>query len=289
MTGDVVDESPENCRLSNESDCRPIEIRRGEKEKANNSEENKISENKTENITDIPEELLNLNCTESWKCVDPRYKALQYKNCSWTSIQFCVYGCKDNDCRPPLTCKPGSVKCNNDVVMKCSEDGEWKTNQSCDYKCLDGICISQNITAIINTTANLTNTNLTNTTNENNNSTNNSASQQNNFISDGCMSVSKYNLTGNNATDEYFTLKNSCSYQIDITGWTATDDASHVYKFPSFTLVNSGEVTVVTGSGSSSQTILYWGRNSAVWNNNGDTLYLNASNSASVLIKSLTP
>ena len=125
------------------------------------------------------------------------------------------------------------------------------------------------------------------TTNVTANPTNNTT--QNDFIADGCMSVLKYNLTGNTATDEYFTLKNSCFYTIDMSGWTANDDSIWVYTFTAFNLANNGEVTVITGSGSNSQTTLYWGRGSAVWNNGGDTLYLNASNGTNVLIKPLTP
>ena len=41
ITGSVIEDSKENCRLNNESDCRPIEIRRGEQEneEANNTQE----------------------------------------------------------------------------------------------------------------------------------------------------------------------------------------------------------------------------------------------------------
>ena len=49
-----------------------------------------------------------------------------------------------------------------------------------------------------------------------------------------------YNASGNdnyNLNDEYFTLKNTCDRAIDMTGWTVSDAANHVFRFPSgFTL-----------------------------------------------------
>ena len=279
ITGSVIEDSKENCRFGNESDCRPIEIRRGdaENEEYNNTKETANLQNNSKKIINISEDILLSNCEAGSKCVEAKYRAYQYSNCSWTSIEYCVYGCKDGVCKPSPICKQSSLKCSNDVVMKCSEDGsEWKTNESCDYHCENGICISKNET-------------MTNSTNSTNNATLTNATAQNNFILDGCMGVLKYNLTGNNATDEYFTLKNSCSYQIDMAGWTASDASSHAYTFPAFNLAGSWYVTIVTGSGINNQTTLYWGRSSAVWNNNGDTLYLNISNGTSVLIKSLAP
>ena len=283
ITGNVIEDSKENCRLVNESDCSQIEIRRGE---AENDETNNTAnaEKDGKKIINISEEAELSNCEQSWKCVESRYRAYQFSNCSWTSIEFCVYGCKNGLCNAPPICKPNSLKCDNDNLVKCEDGYEWKLNESCDYQCQNGVCVSKNETAT-NTTGLTNTTNSTDNTNSNNTTTNTTAD----YITDGCMSVPKYNLTGNKSTDEYFTLKNSCSYQIDMGGWTATDDANHVYTFPSFNLASNGDVTIVTGSGANNQTKLYWGRGSAVWNNGGDTLYLNASNGTSVLIKVLTP
>ena len=267
ITGNAVDEAPENCRLSNESDCRPIEIRRGEQE---NEEANKTQENAKKTIN-ISEESLLLNCEPGWKCVEKKYRAYQYSNCSWVSIEFCVYGCNESICRAAPICKLNSFKCNNDMLMKCSEEGyEWKANESCDYRCENGICIGKNETAQTNAT------NSTNTT------------QGHNFITDNCMSVLNFNYApaGNNLSNEYFALKNSCSYQIDMSSWTAKDNSTHVYTFPSFNLGDASQVTIVTGSGINNATTLYWGSGIAIWNNNGDTLYLNTSNGTSVLVYS---
>lgn len=284
ITGSVVENSQENCRLSNESDCRPIEIRRGEQEneEADNAQETANVEKNINKTINLSKEIVLSNCTESWKCVETNYRAYQYSNCSWISIEHCIYGCKNDTCNPPPICKPNSLKCNNDLLMKCSKDGsEWQDNESCDYHCENGICIGKNET--------ITNaTNLNNATNSTNvvNSTN--TTQVNNFISDNCINVLNFNYApaGNNLSEEYFTLKNSCSYQIDMSGWTAKDNSTHVYTFPSFNLGNAAQVTIITGSGSNNPTTLYWGSGIAIWNNGGDTLYLNTSNGTSVLIYS---
>lgn len=260
ITGSVIEESSENCRLSNESDCRPIEIRRGEPE----------NEEHADNFTEDIQNLLNLTlvCEAGWKCIEGRYIAYQEINCSWHSLERCIYGCDENEsmCRTAPICKVNSLRCETDNLMICGDDGyRWLLNKSCDKDCENNMCTED---LAINAALNIT---------------------QNDFISDRCIGVPKYNLTGIKPTHEYFTLKNSCTYTIDMSGWTANDDAIAVYTFPAFSLANDGEVTVITGSGSNNQTTLYWGRGRAVWNNGGDTLYLNASNSTNVLTKILNP
>ncbi len=282
ITASVIEEPSENCRLSDSSDCRPIEIVRVEPtEEEELYKEIPIAE--SVNITDKPEENITMQnitnlalaCEAGWKCIEGKYIAYQEGNCSWHSLERCIYGCNESTCRSAPICKSNSLKCEDDDLMICGEDGyKWLLNESCENGCQNNACIS-------NIPLNLTSNNtLDNATNE---------TIQNDFIADNCISVLKYNLTGSNITDEYFTLKNLCSYQIDMSGWTASDDADHVYTFPSFNLASNGEVTIVTGSGINSQTTLYWGRGSAVWNNGGDTLYLNSSNGTSVLIKVLNP
>jgi len=285
ITGSAIEESLENCRLSNESDCRPIEIIRGEPENEESNvdivnESIDIKNKSEENIT--VQNLLNLTlvCEAGWKCIKGSHIAYQEANCSWHPPERCIHGCNENEslCRSAPICKVNSLKCENDNLMVCGEDGhKWLLNKSCDKDCENDVCTEDiNATATLNITTNAT-TNVSNNT------------MQNDFIADRCMDVLKYNLTGINPTDEYFTLKNSCSYSIDMSGWTAGDNVNNPYIFQSFNLANNGEVTVVTGSGTNNQTTLYWGRGSAVWNNGGDTLYLNASNSTNVLTKVLNP
>ncbi len=109
-----------------------------------------------------------------------------------------------------------------------------------------------------------------------------------NYIVDKCFNIINfhYNAAGNdnyNLNDEYFTLKNSCSYLIDLTGWTIKDEATHIYKFNNFNLGANVQVTIYTGSGQDTSTELYWGKTSAVWNNDGDTLFLRDKNGNFVL------
>lgn len=86
-----------------------------------------------------------------------------------------------------------------------------------------------------------------------------------------------------NLNDEYFALKNNNSTAIDMAGWTVKDAGTHIFTFPSFTLNSGTTVTIYTGSGNNTNDKLYWGNNGAVWNNDGDTLYLRNTNGDLVL------
>ncbi len=188
ITASVIEYTRENCRLSNESDCRPIEIRKGEaeNEEINNTGEAAIVGEISNSTINLSEEISLSDCQEGWKCVEVKYRAYQLSNCSWTSVEYCVYGCKNGACKPSPICKPSSLKCDKDNLAVCNEDGsEWKLNQSCDYQCSDGACIGKNETMQINTT-------------------------NSNFLSDNCIGVLNFNYApaGNNLSQEYFTLKN---------------------------------------------------------------------------------
>jgi micrococcal nuclease len=94
-----------------------------------------------------------------------------------------------------------------------------------------------------------------------------------------CISIYQFNYDaiGNdnyNLNDEYVTFQNKCNTPIEMKSWTIEDLASNFYTFPVFTLDTNSKVTLYTGSGSDSDTQLYWNRNQAVWNNDGDTLFL---------------
>lgn len=90
-----------------------------------------------------------------------------------------------------------------------------------------------------------------------------------------------WNAEGNdcdNPNGEYVTLANSCPHSCDMTGWTVKDDSSRdPYVFPALVLESGAKVTLYTGCGTNTKTQLYWcisGSCPAVWNNDGDTLYL---------------
>ncbi|MDX1522115.1 MAG: lamin tail domain-containing protein, partial [Anaerolineae bacterium] len=66
---------------------------------------------------------------------------------------------------------------------------------------------------------------------------------------------------------------------VDLTGWILQDEVETKYIFPSFSLPSQATVRVWVKSGTDNATNLYWGRNSATWNNTGDTASLrNAMN-----------
>ncbi len=76
-----------------------------------------------------------------------------------------------------------------------------------------------------------------------------------------------------NPNGEWIVLENTGDSELDLTGWTLGDEASHTYSFPDgFTLGPGETVTLYTGSGTDSANELYWGSDSAIWNNGGDTV-----------------
>lgn len=119
---------------------------------------------------------------------------------------------------------------------------------------------------------------------------------QESYILDKCISITNFhfNAAGNdnyNLNDEFVTFENKCSYSIDTMGWTVKDEtANHIYTFPSFTFNPASSFTLYTGIGQNTNNALYWGRTpasyAAIWNNNGDTLFLRESNGDLVLTQS---
>lgn len=79
---------------------------------------------------------------------------------------------------------------------------------------------------------------------------------------------------GDDVLGEYVLVRNEGGTAADLTNWTLRDQAGATYVFPAFSLVAGSEVRIWVGSGSDDTANLYWGRASAVWNNNGDTAIL---------------
>lgn len=74
--------------------------------------------------------------------------------------------------------------------------------------------------------------------------------------------------------NEWVKITNYSSTQVDMTGFSLLDLANHRYEFPFFTLKGSSSVVVHTGFGIDTDSDLYWNSNRAIWNNNGDTIFL---------------
>ncbi len=105
------------------------------------------------------------------------------------------------------------------------------------------------------------------------------------------ISLFHYDAAGNdnrNLNDEYVVFMNTCPRSIDMTGWKVTDEgAKHIYIFPRFKLNGGAKVYLHSGQGTNNNLHLYWGRSyGAIWNNDGDTLYLYDANGNLVLKKS---
>jgi len=121
-------------------------------------------------------------------------------------------------------------------------------------------------------------------------------SSEENYIQDQCIYIYSfhYNAAGDdnyNLNDEYVIFGNKCSYSVDMSSWTVKDEtASHLYTFPSFTFQPGAFVTLSTGLGTDTNSVLYWGRSSgnyaAIWNNGGDTLYIRDNSGNLVLVQS---
>lgn len=76
-----------------------------------------------------------------------------------------------------------------------------------------------------------------------------------------------------NLDDEYVVLTNTGSSTLDVGGWTVADAAGHVYTLSTDSTLEPGaSLTIHTGSGTDTDTDRYWGRQSPVWNNDGDTV-----------------
>ena len=81
-----------------------------------------------------------------------------------------------------------------------------------------------------------------------------------------------------NSEDEYVDLQNFGSDAVDMTGWLLHDARPFTYTFPSFTLASGGSVRVWVITGTNTATELFWGRDTATFNNTGDTATLRDSN-----------
>ncbi|MFA1610902.1 lamin tail domain-containing protein [Halobellus rubicundus] len=87
-----------------------------------------------------------------------------------------------------------------------------------------------------------------------------------------------------NLDDEYVTFRNAGEAALDLSGWTVADAAGHTYTVPDGTVLDPGaELTLRTGSGTDTETTLYWGADGAVWNNGGDEVVVRDDDGSVVL------
>jgi len=90
-----------------------------------------------------------------------------------------------------------------------------------------------------------------------------------------------------NLNDEFVTFGNTGDSPLDLSGWTVTDAGRTTYTFPSGVTLEPGEqVTLYTGSGTDTDTELYWGRANEVWENGADTMTVRSASGEVVLRRS---
>jgi len=86
-----------------------------------------------------------------------------------------------------------------------------------------------------------------------------------------------------NLNDEYIILENSGGEPLELSGWKVSDEAGQTYTFPDYTLDPGETVTLRTGSGTDTDTDLYWDSSTPIWNNAGDTVIVTNSAGEQVL------
>ncbi|QLG61076.1 lamin tail domain-containing protein [Halorarum salinum] len=87
-----------------------------------------------------------------------------------------------------------------------------------------------------------------------------------------------------NLNDEYVVFENTGDDPLDLSGWQVADAADHTYTVPDgFTLEPGERVTLYSGSGTNTDSELYWGAERAIWNNGGDTVVVTHSDGRLVL------
>jgi micrococcal nuclease len=89
-----------------------------------------------------------------------------------------------------------------------------------------------------------------------------------------------------NLNDEYVVLRNRGDEAVSLDGWTVADEAGATYEFGGVGLDSGDRITLHTGSGERDARHVYWDRNGAVWNNDGDTVTVRDANGTVVARRS---
>jgi len=83
-----------------------------------------------------------------------------------------------------------------------------------------------------------------------------------------------YSGPGRDVDREYVKVRNFGAVEVDLGNWTLRDAANHVFRFPHYRLKPYRSVRIWTGGGENTETDLYWGSGTAIWNNVGDVARL---------------
>ena len=80
------------------------------------------------------------------------------------------------------------------------------------------------------------------------------------------IQVSMVGVVGaGNFSDERIIIQNNGAQELDLTGWSLTDNQGNSYTFPKLTLFPSVKVNLHTNAGQDTPTDLYWSRPAAIW------------------------
>jgi len=78
-----------------------------------------------------------------------------------------------------------------------------------------------------------------------------------------------------NLNDEYFTLQNTGDEVIDLSGWSVENERGTMYRIPNgVSLAPYAVLTIHSGSGTNTSSILYWNASAPVWNDTTDLAIL---------------
>ncbi|MDZ7839067.1 MAG: lamin tail domain-containing protein [Actinomycetota bacterium] len=86
-----------------------------------------------------------------------------------------------------------------------------------------------------------------------------------------------YDAPGNdneNINEEYVIITNNSDEPVDLSGYTIKDSGTNIFKFPLLQLYGGEKIFIYSGKGNQGEGKLFWGSNTPIWNNSGDTLYL---------------
>jgi micrococcal nuclease len=96
-----------------------------------------------------------------------------------------------------------------------------------------------------------------------------------------CITLNKFDYK-----NEIIILKNSCSFDCDLTSWTIKDEGRKKFTFPNFILEKHKQVAIMVGEGTDTKDKLFWHYKTYVWTDSGDTLFLRDKNNDLILWES---
>jgi hypothetical protein len=82
------------------------------------------------------------------------------------------------------------------------------------------------------------------------------------------------NPEGSDVPGEYVRFVNGGDAPLDLDGYEVYDAVDNDYTFGAVTVDPGAAITLYTGSGSDTDSEVYWGRGGGVWNNGGDTVFV---------------